>query len=90
MTLKEALKGNTVTVTKISGSRDFKKSLENVGIMPGSDLTMIDIDNEGSRVMVKDNRREHVLTFEEAGSISVTERFGLREGEERIVRPGCC
>ena len=84
--LKEVERNTTVTVTRVSGSRDQKKELEKLGVMPGSDLTVLGVGDMG--VLVNNGRTEVMLSNELVECI----RFGAqfkREGDPMLIGGLC-
>lgn len=84
--LKELEVSRVVTVTRVSGTRDQKKQLENLCIMSGSDLTMLGVTEAGVRV--HNGRTEVELTHELADCIRFSEQF-KREGDPMLIGGLC-
>ena len=80
------LPNTIITVQRIAGGRDIKKSLETLGIMAGSDLTIVSL-NDGL-VTVDAGRGPVELSQEQAGAISYTDQF-KRNGDP-VLLGGCC
>lgn len=86
--LKDVEIGSTVTVRKVTGKRTTQKELEALGIMSGSDLTLLEVAENGGAVRVNTGRREVLLSPEQAACIGVGEHF-VRRGEP-VLLCGCC
>lgn len=84
--LSELENGTIVTVTAVSGGRKKEKELEELGIMPGSDLTILDSDSSG--VLVDTGRRQIRLSDEDAGVIRFSPEF--RRHKDPVLLGGCC
>lgn len=85
-TLNELVPGTIVTVRKVTGGREIRTSLERLGIMAGSDLTILKTSEEG--VLVRTDRREVTLGPEEVEHIAIGAHF-TRDGDP-ILLGGCC
>ncbi|MCD8084445.1 MAG: ferrous iron transport protein A [Clostridiales bacterium] len=86
-TLKETEIGTTVTVRKVTGDRATRKKLEKMGIMAGSDLTVLEKMPDGA-MAVSALRGQLELEAGEAACIGVGEHFVRRD--EPILLGGCC
>lgn len=84
MTLQEAPCA-VYTVKKISGSRDFKRQMENMGIAAGADVEVIEHTETGCRI--KTLKRAIDLSIEEAACVGVGEQF-KRNGDPVLF--SCC
>ena len=84
MTLQEAPCA-VYTVKKISGSRDFKRQMENMGIAAGADVEVIEHTGTGCRI--KTLKRAIDLSIEEAACVGVGEQF-KRNGDPVLF--SCC
>ncbi|MGI6182328.1 MAG: ferrous iron transport protein A [Agathobaculum sp.] len=86
--LKDVEIGSIVTVRKVTGKRAVQKELESLGIMSGSDLTLLEVTEPGGSVRVHNGRQEVLLSPEQAACIGVGEHF-VRRGEP-VLLCGCC
>ena len=87
-TLKETPVGVTVTVRKITGGRELTRELERMGIMAGSDLTVLETLPSDGILRVDTCRGERNISLENAMHIGVGEHF-VRKGDP-ILLSGCC
>jgi len=58
--LKELAPGTIVTVSRVTGSKEQKLQLEKLGIMAGTDLTVLNVQDEG--VMASNGRQDVALS----------------------------
>lgn len=72
-TLKDLAPETTVTVSRITGRKEQKLHLEKQGIMPGTDLTVLRIEDVG--VLVDTGRQQVLLTDELTGIIRFVDEF---------------
>ncbi|MCD8121475.1 MAG: ferrous iron transport protein A [Clostridiales bacterium] len=86
-TLKDIAVGTTVTVRKVSGGREVRKKLERMGIMAGSDLTVLETGADGTQT-VSGLRGQLRLDAQESAFIGVGEHFVRRD--EPVLLGGCC
>lgn len=86
--LKDIDIGSTITVRKVTGNRTVRNELESLGIMSGSDLTLLEVIQPEGTLRVKTGCREVLLSPEYAACIGVAEHF-VRRGEP-ILLCGCC
>ena len=83
---KELKPGMVVTVQSVSGSRELKKKLERDGIMSGSDLTVVSL--EEGKTVVSTGRFTHALSPEECSVLRITEEF--KRHNDPVLLGGCC
>ena len=76
----------TVTVRKIFGGRSNERLFENMGIMPGSDLKVMDKDDGFIKVAYGNKTAE--IALKDAEQIGVGEHF-VRNGDP-VLLGGCC
>ncbi len=72
---------------KVTGKRAVQKELESLGIMSGSDLTVLEAAESNGSVRVNTGRKEVLLSPEQAACIGVGEHF-VRRGEP-VLLCGC-
>ena len=87
-TLKETPVGATVTVRRITGGRALERKLEQMRIMAGSDLTVLELLPSDGSLRVDTGRGEQMLSLEDADHIGVGEPF-IRK-KDPILLGGCC
>ena len=74
MKLNEMNVGDVITVKKLAGGRDIKKTFNKMGISSGLDLELVSKGEDGS-VTVRAGIREYDLTPELADAIVAGEQF---------------
>jgi len=84
--LSEVGLNEIITVRKIFGGRVEEKRLEDIGIMPGSDITVLAKSEDSIKVAYSCKMAE--LTISEAEMIGVSEHFVRKD--DPILLGGCC
>lgn len=87
-TMKDVACGSTITVRKVTGGRAVEKRLEELGIMGGTDLTLLEVLPEGALRVKRGCCRELVIDAADAERIVVGDQF-KRNGDPVLVS-GCC
>ena len=84
--LTEVESNEVVTVRKILGGRANEKLFESMGIMPGSDLTVLEKSEDSIKVSY--GRRTAEISLKDAEQIGVGEHFVRKD--DPVILSGCC
>jgi Fe2+ transport system protein FeoA len=87
-TLMEVPVGTTITVKRIAGGRKTAVELEEMGILPGSDITMASVNSETETCLVDIDRGQREISFDMAARIIVEPHY-VRTNEP-VLLCGCC
>lgn len=88
-TLAKSTVGSILTVHKVTGGKNQINKMETIGIMSGSDITLLDISQSKDIFYISVDSKELTISAEDAATVRVVKQFVRKKGDP-IFLGGCC